>query len=683
LLLQEQQQEMQAHQQLTPQQLEIQQALQSGKVLTPEQQIALERDRMQVQGHYLRQQQRSIQAASAFPEELGQPAAKRARSRWDPEDSTAPPQAAPPAAAGGGLYDIDPRDLAAAQAQATMELQAQLAIYHPELMSDQGLNQPSSASSGPTLAQPKQRVRIRQYVRDDWRWSKGTENLSYFEEVTLAPSLLALARKVIGPGSRYPARIADDTDCITEVTAWGTLLVRPRGTGANIALAKRMLYEVLHPSGERLREDALITPDEMAEAAIRDQSTISAGGGDEAQGGKLVQGVKRTFGAELRHVGLGAEQAAMAENKAGELPKTDTRLIELEGSHVQLLWKHIDDLRMASGALCLLSGTTLKIMGKERATKKAEQLAKNLIATGEWTILEDSFVVSEETLAILRASEGPAEQILIKIPDGPLTKKIELHRKAMERASLAQALKLTSKAVAGKRTLMVDGSKAAHERVKLMVKELSERGESPMLTKAINALKKSEENNAASQTASTAGVAPPGPTIKVDPKSEVVIKEEVGPGIIAAKAMLHPVKAEVKEEIIDDGREDDEDEVIEVAMPVEPAPLRPKGLGPGPAMRHLPAPKIKPEVVKIEEGEEAPKNLFEGLPNPDTVGSASIYEPEGSFPPKPPASFTFGDPDSSAEAAVAAALASWESSGGSSASASAPAAPQVSDGITE
>merc|ERR1719262_312443 len=93
-------------------------------------------------------------------------------------------------------------------------------------------------------------VRVRQYVRDDWRWSKGTENLRYFEEMKLTSELLPIAKKIISKDSRYPARIADDTDCIAEVTAWGTLLVRPRGTGANIDLAKRMLYEVLHPMGE-------------------------------------------------------------------------------------------------------------------------------------------------------------------------------------------------------------------------------------------------------------------------------------------------------------------------------------------------------------------------------------------------------------------------------------------------
>merc|ERR1711920_63120 len=96
--------------------------------------------------------------------------------------------------------------------------------------------------------------------------------------------------------------------------------------------------------------------------------------------------------------------------------------------------------------------------------------------------------MSEETRVKQRVNEGPSEQILIKIVEGLATQKIEAHLKAMERAANADQLKLTSKSVAGKRTLMVEGSRAAHERVKLMVKELSEKGESPMLTKALGQL---------------------------------------------------------------------------------------------------------------------------------------------------------------------------------------------------
>lgn len=187
-------------------------------------------------------------------------------------------------AAAAGLYDIDPREalagglqgggahsaMAAAAAAAASELQKQLAAMQAQggvaasvaatiaqdttaniqLMT--GMAMPGGQlqlalpappaqeapkpmisakdilkGDGPMPADyqpPPKRVRVRQYVRDDWRWSKGTEALWCFEEVQLAPSLLSLARKVLGEGSRYPARIADDTDCATEVTAWGTLL---------------------------------------------------------------------------------------------------------------------------------------------------------------------------------------------------------------------------------------------------------------------------------------------------------------------------------------------------------------------------------------------------------------------------------------------------------------------------
>ena len=115
---------------------------------------------------------------------------------------------------------------------------------------------------------------------------------------------------------------------------------------------------------------------------------------------------------------------------------------------------------------------------------------QTLIETGEWVAFAESFVLSEETKEKRRDGEGPAEQILIKVPEGPVTQAINKHLEAMQRAAQADALKLTSKAITGKRSLMVDGTKAAHERVKLMVKELTERGESPMLNKAIAVAKR-------------------------------------------------------------------------------------------------------------------------------------------------------------------------------------------------
>lgn len=501
------------------------------------------------------------------------------------------------------MYDIDPRDAdAAMHAAANAELQAQVEVAlamaggsRPRLPLDPSTAQAWGETSGIGLKLPKQRVRIRQYVRDDWRWSKGTEALRYFEEVTLAKSLLDLARKVLGPGSRYPARIADDTDCVTEVTAWGTLIVRPRGTGANVALAKRMLYEVLHPSGEGLREDCIITPDEMAEAAVRDLSTIAQG--EEADlSEKLKTGAKRNAQGNLRHVGLGAEKEAM-EERASEV-KSESREVDLATDEdARLVQRHIGDLRLSSGAIPVLSGKVLKLLGKDKCVRKATALVKALVDTGEWIGLNDGFVMSEETREKRKASEGPSEQILIKIADGPLVQRIEKLIKAMEHAALAEALKLTTKAVGGKRTLMVDGTKAAQERVKLMVKELAEKGESAMLTKALTALR-----------SAIGGAA----------QTEVALSHHAGPGVIAADPVLVKVEPAVKVE----PRE----------VKVEPDP--PKGLG-GPAMRYLPKPLLIP--VKTEELEALPEcpALAVGGPEAQTAGAVATSV-EAIFPPLPP-----------------------------------------------
>lgn len=532
------------------------------------------------------------------------------------------------------LFDIDPRDVAATAAAAQAQVQADLAaqmsgIQFPNLMAlgaqaqeqaqqlQAKVDQAESAEKPNLFVKPRQRVRVRQFVRDDWRWSKGTEALRYFEEVTLAPSLLDLAKKILGNESRYPARIADDTDCVTEVTAWGTLLVRPRGTGANITLAKRMLYEVLHPSGERLREDALITPDEMAEAAIRDQTTIFRDVDDNEIGDKLTQGVKRSFHGDLRRVGLGAEEEAINEAHTGEASKTETKAITLAtADDARLVARHLDDIRVATGAIALLSGVVLKLLGKDRYVRKAEHLVKTLTETGEWVALTDGFVLAQDTEK-RRANEGPAEQILIKIPDGPVTQKVEKHLKMIERAALADTLKLTSKAVQGKKTLMVDGSKAAHERVKLMVKEISEKGESPMLNKVINA--------ASAGLTLEAGSALPV-EIKIEPEC---YSTQVAPGVIYAAPILIRDGEEVKAE---DLAQPMEENAVSMALPVVSTPL-----GKGPAMRFLPAPRLASQMA-------AGDSLFSGLPVPEfpapvasaVKGGGTTGDTVAQFPPQPP-----------------------------------------------
>jgi len=416
--------------------------------------------------------------------ELGLAVPEPKRMRVDPQMSALVPlqQVANTAM----FMDIDPRDpMALLKAQQPAQA---------ELKEDKADKDVIVDSANPRFGlHPKvQKTRVRQYVRDDWRWSKGTEALRYFEEVQLPKPLLGLAKKILGENSRYPARITDDTDCVAEVTAWGTLLVRPRGTGARMELAKRMLYEVLHPHSHELREDALLTPDEMAEAANKelDPSVIELEGDDEATK-RMREGLARSHG-QLRKVGVGAEDEAAADAAAGgEVKQQKSELTEVPlatTEDVALVQIYLDKLRSATGCTAaIINDATLKLYGKEKQTRKASQLIRTLIETGEWVALTEGFVPSAGEDFKARTAEGPSEQILLKVPELLATQKIEKHIKAMEKAAQAEQLKLTSKAVAGKRTLMVEGTKAVHERVKLMVKELSEKGESPMLNKVIAA----------------------------------------------------------------------------------------------------------------------------------------------------------------------------------------------------
>lgn len=326
---------------------------------------------------------------------------------------------------------------------------------------------------------PSNRKRIRQYVIDDWRWSKGSDAMRHFEEVTLPPGLVDMAKQVLGKESRYPARITDDTDCVVEVTAWGTLLVRPRGSGAHIALAKRMIYQVLHPQAGPLRNEALIEEDAEHEAAIRDFTTISQMEGRDRET-ELETMVERSAKNKLSKVGLGGD-APNEENQ-----QVTRREIPLPTVHdISLARKNLNNLRLVTGVQALMNGASLVVVGQDAQVAKAEELVAVLVETGQWVTLNDNFVLSEETKEKRRMEDGPSEQLLIKIPEGTVVQVIQLHLAVMEKAAEAEKLKLTSKAVNGKRTLMVDGHRKAHERIKLMVREISEKGESPMLSKAL------------------------------------------------------------------------------------------------------------------------------------------------------------------------------------------------------
>eukprot|EP00747_Dinoflagellata_sp_TGD_P181513 gnl/TRDRNA2_/TRDRNA2_35378_c0_seq1.p1 gnl/TRDRNA2_/TRDRNA2_35378_c0~~gnl/TRDRNA2_/TRDRNA2_35378_c0_seq1.p1 ORF type:complete len:749 (+),score=175.30 gnl/TRDRNA2_/TRDRNA2_35378_c0_seq1:229-2247(+) len=342
---------------------------------------------------------------------------------------------------------------------------------------------PAPAST-PALAKPAQRPpRIRQYIRPDWRWSKGYQATFSFEELTLPEELQELAQKVLGGKSRYPARIADDTDCTVSLTAWGSIILRPRGTGGDLDLAKAMVHEVLLPTGTDLQEEVMMEKDEEVEEKIRDHATIGDVTDIVAKDGDKT--LQRKAKKNLARVGVGAETLIDAPDEevvTAELPLPSFDV-------VPQVRAHLGDLRVATKVLVTLSEATLTIKGPETAVLRAKILVYKLIETGEWGALSEAFILSEETKENRKKDDGPSTQILIKVPEGKVTQLIERHIKAMENAAECDALKLTSKAVAGKRTLMVDGTNKAHARVKLMVKELGEKGESPMLTKAISSVR--------------------------------------------------------------------------------------------------------------------------------------------------------------------------------------------------
>lgn len=411
------------------------------------------------------------------------------------------------------------------------------------------------------LKMPKTGVRQRkwfprQWVHDDWRWSKGTEALLAFEEVELPPNLQELARRVLGDHSRYPARITDDTDVIVEITAWGTILLRPRGSGANLLLAKQMVYRVLHPKGDSLRDEVLIQHDEEAEAKIRDLTTIS--GAEAVVDSKQLTAATEMAsasaqGGKMKRVGLGLNVNEAAQAKEGS--KEITLATPMD---VRLVQEHMSHIRASVGVTPMLNGGTLTFYGKEHSIAKAEQLVATLLQTGQWVAFTESFVLSEETKEKRREQEGPSEQILIKVPEGIATHMIVRHLKAMERAAEADQLRITSKAIQGKRSLMVDGSKRAHERVKLMVKEIMAQGSSPMLSKVLGVGRSDGASATADMFVSTSfgssessSKPKPGATSKAagaPPPSEGW-GSIIAPGVIAAPFVPAPGAEEPKKEM--------------------------------------------------------------------------------------------------------------------------------------
>jgi len=468
--------------------------------------------------------------------------------------------------------------------------------------------------------------------RPDWRWSKGTEATRAFQEMPIPRGREPVAHKIFGDTSRYPGRIADDTDCAATLTAWGTVLVRPRGTGAKLALACQMVFKVLHPRGGGIEADVLMTPDEMAEAARLAQEII---GVDENE--LVGPAAGRAF--LKKTIGLGGEEEA---KKIQSMKKEEVNLATSED--VALVRNHIEDICTSARVVATLDDACLAIQGPEDAVDRATALVRTLIDTGEWVALQEGFVLSEETRSKRRDAEGPSEQILIKVAEGPATTLISQHLKAMERAAECDAIKLTSKPVSGKRTLMVDGSRKSHERVKLMVKELITKGESKMLSKSLGVSRTARGGTSTVLTgASTvgqaktalAGVAPGDgdhdaamTALLGELEADETVANDASPRLRAKASVLpaqNPLPGSMKE---DDADTSFANTLVKVEVKTEEGeesfPPKPPGLSaapssrvaalPGAGMRLAPGPKLNIEGWAQTAAKS--EDLFSSLPAP-------------------------------------------------------------------
>ncbi|CAJ1402113.1 unnamed protein product [Effrenium voratum] len=200
--------------------------------------------------------------------------------------------------------------IAAAAAAAQMQLVPQGSIPVAPSREPMFLGAPPAApTSNPNFgvnASSTQKPRI-PYMwpkhMDDWRWSKGFEATYCFEEVGLPHAMLEVARRILGQGSRFPTRVADASDCNVEVTAWGSLLVRPKGTGGDIEKAKKMLFEVLHPAAEALRSEAFMVEKDAPDSNPDAEAVGPRGLVAEDKDKELLANQKK------RRIGLGAAEA--------------------------------------------------------------------------------------------------------------------------------------------------------------------------------------------------------------------------------------------------------------------------------------------------------------------------------------------------------------------------------------
>jgi len=400
----------------------------------------------------------------------------------------------------------------------------------------------------------------------------------------------------------------------------------------------------MHPSQDDLREEVMIEADEDAEAAINDSNLIldgfaTQGTLEDMDAQDRLKGAieRKKKPGKLQKIGLGADIDEVDDADPSKLDKRELPLPTRED--VRLVQKHLGHLIMGTNVSATISGSNLIMVGKESRLDRAQALVITLMETGAWVALADTFVVSEEAKAKKKAEDdGPIEQILIKVPEGRATQMIGQYLKSIKGAAEAQNLKLSSKPIGGKRTLMVEGTRKTHERVKLMAKELAEKGESPMLTKFLNRASSEPAQTNASRTEKN-GVISAAPILVTEVKKE----EDAVTGEDGATIVKCEVKTEVKWEVKEELEEKPE---IDLSKPeVDDPDLKfvsaTKGTGPAPAapaMRRLPAPRLAadcatgtalfsnlPAAAKASGGSgsgAAPlMDLFAGLPSEVSVSA--------------------------------------------------------------
>lgn len=364
----------------------------------------------------------------------------------------------------------------------------------------------------------------RQYVYENWSWGTGYNNFMLrTQEVPVKPWQMVFARDVFGPKSKLPKRIIQDTDTQVEMSFWNTLILTPKSTGALVEKAKKMCWEVLSVNDPELQISMKVEFEELGgeeedvEPALLDPET------DEII--KDMMNKKRKGKTERRGVGAIEEPLPDAQ-EPGIIPDHITIETNLTSEEqAASLKSKAQDLWRATGASTSVKDMQLILSGSKDALTKAVEVVQRFLDTGEWsTETKDGFLEEKKKPS---EEDGPRSQILIKVKHGEKLALVEKQLADIEAAAKSDKLKLTSKPIGGFRTLMVNGTKQAHERVKLMVKELDANGESPMLTKFIK--------NKAAQGSEASPEKP-----KEAPRPATVASTTPRPGVVERKADLIP-----------------------------------------------------------------------------------------------------------------------------------------------